>query len=211
MGHRQQRSQLGAQPFIHGAHNQIYYNESLRDHKHMSLPYLNDNKSRQTQMSNQSNSKLNSGPNRAPITMMGGAGDEQRPLEPRPISNPSQVRNRNADPSAVSRRSNGPQPQFSVEHSDVINRMNSDGSTVSEIHHHVHHHYNHTHIHHHHNDASTSGQASPFIAGGAAVPSAGASSHNVSHAVANSHQQLHGNVAQTQPPSHEKAGVYRDD
>lgn len=181
-GHRQQRSQLGMQNFIHGGHNQIYYNESLRDHKHMSLPYLNDNKSRQNQMNNQVNSKLNnSGQNRAPINMLGAAGEGQMTLDARPISNPSQVRNRQ-DPT-MSRRSNGPQPQFSVEHSDVINRMNSDGSTVSEIHHHVHHHYNHTHIHHHHGDGSGSGQATPFImAGGAAVPSAGVSSHNVGSA-----------------------------
>ena len=45
--HRQQRSQLGTHNFI--GQNQIYYNDHLRDQKHMSLPYLNEHKSRQPQ------------------------------------------------------------------------------------------------------------------------------------------------------------------
>lgn len=147
----------------------------------MSLPYLNENKSRQTQMSHQFNPNLHSGKNRPRDPMNMIVPEESRTLDLRPVSNPSQRRNRDA--ASGSRRSNAPpQPQQFSVHSDVINRMNSDGSTVSEIHHHVHHHYNHTHIHHHHgaDGATTSGQATPFImAGGAAVPSAGVSTHHL--------------------------------
>lgn len=113
------------------------------------------------------------------LNMMMPLTEEARTIEVgRPISDPSQMQNIDA-PSGS--RNGLPQPQYSVEHSDVINRMNSDGSTVSEIHHHVHHHYNHTHIHHHHNDAAQPSQQ--FVMGGAAVPPAGMSNRQLDPSV----------------------------
>ena len=176
MGHRQQRSQLAKHNATRPGHNQIYYNESLRDQNHMSLPYLNETRSsRQGRMSNPYKAgNAQNRPRDLQLNMMVPLTEEARTLEVRPISNPSQMQN--LDAQSVSRNGR-PQPQYSVEHSDVINRMNSDGSTVSEIHHHVHHHYNHTHIHHHHNEAAQTAQQ--FVMGGAAVPPAGVSTHQL--------------------------------
>jgi hypothetical protein len=152
----------------------------------MSLPYLNEGKTTR-HVNTTYNAKTRAGQNRVGMNML-QPGDEARTLEARPISNPT-GQMRNTDGRSGSRARDGfPQPQYSMEHSDVIARINSEGSTVSEIHHHVHHHYNHTHIHHHHNISSGTGNTTSIMTGAAAVPSAVDSTTNINAGKSNGKQ-----------------------